>query len=327
MEGAAQTHVPVLYHEVLEALNPQSGGRYLDGTLGMGGHSWGILTAASPDGALLALDQDPTAIALASQRLTSFAGRWQAIRANFEQMKAVAEAHDFFPLDGILLDLGFSSLQMDDEQRGLSFRADAPLDMRLDPDGPRTAADLINSLNESDLADLLYRYGEEPYSRRIARAMVQDRPFASARALGEMITRVVKGRSRDRIHPATRTFQALRIAVNDELGVIERTLPIAVSLLKPGGRLAVISFHSLEDRLVKTFFHEETQDCLCPAHVLFCVCGHRATLDRHLTPRKPIMPSEAEIERNPRARSARLRLAIRRSDEPTEGSSQSNDGD
>ncbi|MBA3534953.1 MAG: 16S rRNA (cytosine(1402)-N(4))-methyltransferase RsmH, partial [Ardenticatenales bacterium] len=170
--GVEHDHIPVLYQEVLEALDPQPGGRYLDGTLGMGGHAWGILHASSPDGQLLALDQDPTAIEVATRRLAPFEGRWRVVRANFASMKAVAESHHFAPLDGILLDLGFSSLQMDDEQRGLSFRADAPLDMRLDPEGLMTAADLINNSTEEELARLIYEYGEEPQSRRIARAIV-----------------------------------------------------------------------------------------------------------------------------------------------------------
>ncbi|MDQ4078512.1 MAG: 16S rRNA (cytosine(1402)-N(4))-methyltransferase RsmH [Chloroflexota bacterium] len=309
--GVEHEHVPVLYDEVLAELDPQPGGRYLDGTLGMGGHAWGILYSSSPTGRLLAMDQDPTAIEIASQRLQSFAGRWIAVRANFEKMKEVAEVEKFVPLDGILLDLGFSSMQMEDEQRGFSFQADAPLDMRLDPEGLTTAADLVNTLGEKELADLIYRYGEERQSRRIARAIVQNRPFVSARVLGETIARAVKRRGRERIHPATRTFQALRIAVNDELGVLERVLPDAVSLLKAGGRLAIISFHSLEDRIVKNFFRDEATDCLCPPELLFCACGHKATLDRESATRKPITPSPEEIERNPRARSAKLRVAER----------------
>ncbi len=308
--GAEQAHVPVLYREVLEALDSQPGGRYLDGTLGMGGHAWGILHGSSPTGRLLVLDQDPTAIEVAARRLAPFEGRWLAVRTNFENMRQVAEEQGFAPLDGILLDLGFSSLQMDDERRGLSFRADAPLDMRLDPEGPTMAADLLDTLDEVELANLIYRYGEEPQSRRIARAIVQDRPFASAKALGETIARVVKQRGKERIHPATRTFQALRIAVNDELGVLERVLPDAVSLLTPGGRLAIIAFHSLEDRIVKQFFRDEATDCLCPPKLLFCACGHTATLDRSAT-RKPITPSREEVEQNPRARSAKLRVAER----------------
>ncbi|MGH2541337.1 MAG: 16S rRNA (cytosine(1402)-N(4))-methyltransferase RsmH [Ardenticatenaceae bacterium] len=307
-------HVPVLYQEVLAELEPWApsghGGRYLDGTLGMGGHSWGILYASAPTGQLLALDQDPAAIAVATQRLAPFEGRWVAVRTNFENIKEVAQERHFAPLDGILLDLGFSSLQMEDEQRGFSFGSDAPLDMRLDPEGLTTAEELVHTLDEKALADLIYRYGEEMRSRRIARVIVRNRPYASARALAETIANAVAGRAQ-RIHPATRTFQALRIAVNDELGVLQRALPDAVSLLKPGGRLAVISFHSLEDRIVKNFFRDEATDCLCPPQLLVCACGHKATLDRRRATRKPITPSAEELARNPRARSAKLRVAER----------------
>lgn len=349
MEGAAQRHLSVLYHEVLAALDPQPGGHYLDGTLGMGGHAWGILTASSPSGTLLALDQDPTAIELAKQRLRPFKGRWTIVRSNFVDMKRVVEDQlssqkvretlskgDSFtqnsgekradqspadqPIsvglyDGILLDLGFSSLQMDDQQRGFSFRANSPLDMRFDPFGTLTAADLVNTLDEKALADLIYQYGEERKSYRIARAIVRHRPFVSARQLGDLIAKVMpasrKKNNRHRIHPATRTFQALRIAVNKELEVLTEVLPDAVSLLKPGGRLAVITFHSLEDRIVKNFFRTETTDCLCRPEILFCTCGHKATLDRRRTTRKPIVPSAAEVESNRSARSAKLRVGVR----------------
>ena len=320
LDGAEQTHIPVLYHEVLAALDPQPNGRYLDGTAGCGGHAWGILYASSPTGTLLALDQDPTAIELTKQRLAPFAGRFRVTRTNFVNMKAVgykesltgaSTSAPFY--DGILLDLGFSSLQMNDDKRGFSFRANSPLDMRLDPDGPISAADLVNTMSEKELADLIYNYGEERKSRRIARAIVRHRPFTTAKELGDLIAKVVymPTKSRHRIHPATRTFQALRIAVNDELEVLKRVLPEAVSLLKPGGRLAIISFHSLEDRIVKQFFRQETTDCLCPPQLLFCACGHKATLDRRSTTRKPIVPTATEIEHNVRARSAKLRVAVR----------------
>jgi 16S rRNA (cytosine1402-N4)-methyltransferase len=230
---------------------------------------------------------------------------------NFVHMKEIAAAHTIPAFEGILLDLGFSSFQMDDVERGFSFAAEAPLDMRLDPDGETTAADLVNTLDEKSLADLIYEYGEEPFSRRIARAIVQRRPFASAKALGDAIARVIPSRGRVRIHPATRTFQALRIAVNEELNVLRQSLPDAVHLLKPGGKLAVISFHSLEDRIVKEYFRDETTDCLCPPNLLICMCGHTASLDRTQTTRKPIVPGDAEVHRNPRARSAKLRVATK----------------
>lgn len=319
LNSAEQIHIPVLYHEVLSALDPQPNGHYLDGTLGMAGHAWGILSASSPNGTLLAIDQDPTATSLAKERLQAFAGRWQVIHSNFVKMKAIVterQKQNFLPrdgsYDGILLDLGFSSLQMDNDKRGFSFRANTPLDMRLDPTGPLTAADLINTLSQQELADLIYKYGEEHKSRRIAREIVRHRPFESAKALGDLIAKVLARRgTRSRIHPATKTFQALRIAVNRELEVLEQVLPDAVSLLKPGGRLAIITFHSLEDRIVKHYFRQETIDCLCPPQVLFCRCGHKATLNRRHTTRKPILPTVNEIKNNPRARSAKLRVAVR----------------
>lgn len=316
------THIPVLYHEVLTALDPQPNGHYLDGTLGMAGHAWGILSASSPSGTLLAIDQDPTAIELAKERLLTFAGRWHIVHSNFVMMKTIVTERQKQNLlqaeagyDGILLDLGFSSLQMDNNKRGFSFRANTPLDMRLDPTGPLTAADLINTLSEQELADLIYKYGEEHKSRHIARQIIRHRPFDSAKALGDLIAKVVasKGRrgTRSRIHPATKTFQALRIAVNRELEVLEQVLPDAVSLLKPGGKLAIITFHSLEDRIVKHYFRQETTNCLCPPQILFCRCDHKATLSRRHTTRKPILPTVNEIKNNPRARSAKLRVAVR----------------
>jgi 16S rRNA (cytosine1402-N4)-methyltransferase len=309
--GIPYPHLPVLYDEVLTALNPQPAGVYLDGTLGLGGHTWGILHASTPDGFVLALDQDPTAIGWVEQRLAAFAGRWRVVHRNFVHMAEVAAEQGIAEFDGILLDLGFSSFQMDDPERGLSFQADAPLDMRLDPELDTTAADLVNTLDEKSLANLIYEYGEEPFSRRIARSIVQRRPFASAKALGEAIARAIPARGKGKLHPATRTFQALRIAVNEELSVLQQTLPQALRLLKPGGKLAVIAFHSLEDRIVKEYFRDETTDCLCPPNLLICVCGHKASLDRKQTTRKPITPSEAELLRNPRARSAKLRVGVK----------------
>ncbi|HIE57168.1 MAG TPA: 16S rRNA (cytosine(1402)-N(4))-methyltransferase RsmH, partial [Anaerolineales bacterium] len=211
---------------------------------------------------------------------------------------------------GILLDLGLSSTQLDTPERGFSFRNDAPLDMRFNPDAPLTAAELVNALPEDELADVIYRYGEEPRSRRIARAIVAARPVKSTGELAEIVARVIRSRKKAGIHPATRTFQALRIAVNRELDAIEQVLPQAVEALVPGGRLAVISFHSLEDRIVKQFFRRESQNCLCPPRQPVCTCGHQASL-MEIT-RKPIRPSEAETSQNPRARSSRLRVAEKR---------------
>lgn len=302
-------HQPVLLAEVLEGLQPQRApdGRFIDGTLGAGGHAAALLSAA-PRAHLLGIDRDPSALAVARERLAPFGERALLIHANYDQMAALAAQHAFAPVDGILLDLGFSSMQIDDPERGFSFRADAPLDMRYDPraDAP-SAADLLNTLSAEALADLLYTYGEERESRRLARAIVAARPLRTARQLAELIERALP--RREKIHPATRTFQALRIAVNDELGALERALPQTVGLLRSGGRLAIISFHSLEDRLVKRFLARESADCLCPPRQPRCTCGHKATL--RLIARKPIAPSAAEIAANPRSRSAKLRLAER----------------
>jgi 16S rRNA (cytosine1402-N4)-methyltransferase len=237
------------------------------------------------------------------------------VHSSFGHLADVAQAHDFVPVDGILLDLGFSSLQLADPARGFAFMADGPLDMRFDPQsGEPTAADLVNKLSVDELATLLSRHGEETQSRRIARAIVAARPLGSTAELASVIEGAVQAPSRarkrrSRIHPATRTFQALRIAVNDELTVLEAALPQAVDILSPGGRLAIISFHSLEDRIVKRFLRRESRDCVCPPEAPVCVCGHRATLRR--VTRKPIRPTDDEVDVNPRARSAVLRVAQR----------------
>jgi len=298
-------HVPVLLREVLVGLQVKPGGRYIDATVGTGGHALGILEASAPDGQLLGIDVDPEALAVAQERLSPFGARVTLVQGNFAALTALAQGHGFDSVDGILFDLGLSSLHLASPQRGFSFQVEGPLDMRFDPSQETTAADLVNTLPEEDLVALLRRYGEEPRARHIARAIVEHRPIVSTRQLADLIQQVVG--SRGRIHPATRTFQALRIVTNDELGALEKALPQAVELLRPRGRLAVIAFHSLEDRLVKQFFLRESRDCICPPEVPVCVCGHRATL--HLVTRKPIRPSAEEVQRNRRSRSARLRIA------------------
>ena len=301
-------HQPVLYQEIIHALQPHRGGFYIDGTIGAGGHAWGILEACQPDGLLLGLDVDPQAIELAHERLALYGQRAILVRASYttilEQLQRVGRK----TVDGILLDLGMSSIQLDTPQRGFSFQVDAPLDMRFDPSNPVKAADLVNSKPENELADILYRFGEERHSRQVAQAIVRARPVTSTRQLAEVVARVTGGR-RKGLHPATRTFQALRIAVNHELEAVEDVLPRAVACLVSGGKLAVISFHSLEDRLVKQFMWRESQDCLCPPRQPVCTCGHRASL-REIN-RHPVRPQEAELRNNPRARSARLRVAER----------------
>jgi 16S rRNA (cytosine1402-N4)-methyltransferase len=307
MIGTAVLHTPVLLSDVLTALDPRPGGRFIDGTLGAGGHAEAILQASAPDGRLLGLDADPAALSLARQTLAPYADRIRLVNANFSQVARIAHSYDSSPVDGILLDLGLSSMQLDAVERGFSFQSEGPLDMRYDPTGATTAADLVNNLPADELADLIYRFGEERRSRAIARAIVAARPLHTTRELADVIARAAGGRRQARIHPATRTFQALRIAVNDELEALRNTLPQALTLLSPGGRIAVISFHSLEDRIVKNFFVQESKDCICPPEQLVCTCGHKATL--RIITRKPISANPAEIEANPRARSAKLRVA------------------
>ena len=303
----SRQHIAVLLDEALSGLKLRPGGRYIDATIGAGGHAAAILQRSAPDGKLLGLDVDPEAVRYARGVLRPFGERVVLQVSNFRCLAEVAKAQGFWHVDGILLDLGQSSRQLDDPGRGLAFSQDGPLDMRLDPSLEVTAADLVNNLSQDELADLLWRYGDERRSRRIARAIVAARPLTTTGQLADLVERTI-GR-REKIHPATRTFQALRIAVNDELGALSEVLPQARDLLRPGGRLAVIAFHSLEDRLVKRFYQQEARDCICPPEVLVCRCGHRASL-RIVTP-KPIRPTPEEVARNPRSRSARLRIAER----------------
>jgi 16S rRNA (cytosine1402-N4)-methyltransferase len=307
--SATSAHIPVLFQQVLDGLCVKPGGAYIDATVGGGGHAQGILAASAPDGTLLGLDRDPEALAVARAQLVPFSGRVVLRHCSFAQIGQVASAEGFSAADGILLDLGLSSRQLADPARGFAFSTDGPLDMRFDQteDGP-TAADLVNGLSADQLYGLLRDYGEEPNARQIARAIVAARPVMSTTALAEVVIRTAP-RGRRRIHPATRTFQALRIAVNRELDEIEKALPQAVQSLAEGGRIAVISFHSLEDRLVKRFLRRESRDCICPPESPVCRCQHRACL--RLVTRKPVRPSAQEVAGNPRARSARLRIAER----------------
>jgi 16S rRNA (cytosine1402-N4)-methyltransferase len=307
-------HVSVLLQEVLAALQPQPGGVYLDATVGAGGHAAAILQASAPDGRVFGLDQDVEAIEIARRHLEMFGDRVYLLHSNFDRLSAVAQRHNIPPLDGILFDLGVSSMQLDRPERGFSFQGDGPLDMRMNPVTGQTAESLVNHLPERELADLIYKYGEEPHSRRIARAIVQARPVRRTVELAEIVTRAIPPKAKKRggrpgkvkIHPATRTFQALRIAVNDELGALERALPQALAQLKAGGRLAVISFNSLEDRIAKQYFRQEAQDCICPPEYPVCTCQHKAIIN--IITKKPITPSSTEIDANPKARSAKLRV-------------------
>jgi len=314
--GESAGHIPVLLREVLEGLNIRPDGWYLDATVGGGGHAAAILEAAAPHGRLLGLDRDPEAAARAAARLRPFGERAQIVHASYAQLGEVLRTAGVSSLDGVLFDLGFSSWQVDDPERGFAFRADGPLDMRFDPgSGEPTAGDLVNGLTEAELTDLLRRYGEEPHSRRIARAIVAARPIRSTGHLADVIVAAVGRSPRERLHPATRTFQALRIAVNRELEMLAQALPQAVTALRPGGRLVVITFHSLEDRLVKQFLKQEERGCICPPEAPVCTCGHTPTLE--ILTRKPIVPDAEEVAANPRSRSAKLRVAVKRSDQPS----------
>jgi 16S rRNA (cytosine1402-N4)-methyltransferase len=301
-------HIPVLRDAVLENLLPpdHSVERVIDGTLGAGGHTAALLDAGARE--VLGFDCDTMALDIARRNLSAYGERVHYAHASYAEM--VHEAGRIGWGDGvdvILLDLGVSSMQLDTPERGFAFRAEGPLDMRFDAGGSRpTAADLVNTLDERELADLFFRYGEERDSHRLARAVVKQRPFATTSELASAIEKASPHRYDQKIHPATRVFQALRIAVNDELGTVEITLPQAINLLRPGGRFAVISFHSLEDRIVKDAFRLESTDCICPPKIPVCVCGHHASV--RLVNRKPLVASEAEIAQNPRSRSAKLRV-------------------
>jgi 16S rRNA (cytosine1402-N4)-methyltransferase len=298
-------HKPVLYKEIIHALQPENPGRYVDGTVGAGGHARGILEACAPDGRLLGLDVDPEALAISRETLAPYGKRVVLTQASYTSLLEVVHRLQWGTVDGIVLDLGASSMQFDRAERGFTFQHDAPLDMRFDPEHGMPAAELLNTAGEAEIAEILFRYGEEPQAKRIARSIVRARPVRTTVQLADLVKQAYPGHSR--IHPATRTFQALRIAVNDELGSLEEGLPKAMQALRQGGRLAVISFHSLEDRIVKDFFRSESKDRLNPPYERVYEVERKATLKE--INRKPITPSEAELQENPRARSAKLRVA------------------
>ena len=302
-------HVPVMVAETLEGLDVRPGGRYIDATTGLGGHAEAILEAAQPGGSLLGVDVDPQALALAGERLARFGSAVLLVRGHYRDLAAIAAEHGFERVEGVLFDLGVSSLQLDAPGRGFSFQRDEPLDMRMDPDAELTAAVIVNEYGEGELAELLRRFGEEPRSRAIARAIVAARPLHTTGELAGAVARVAgRGKERRTINPATLTFQALRIAVNRELDFLADALSAACGLLDgAGARLVVISFQSLEDRIVKRYLSRESSDCLCPPRSPGCVCGHQATL--RLVNRRVRKPSAAELDRNPRARPARMRVA------------------
>lgn len=301
----AAPHQSVLYEEIIHALQPASPGRYIDGTVGAGGHARGILEACTPDGCLLGLDIDPEALALAGGSLAPYGPRVTLAQASYALLLEAMRAIGWQAADGIVLDLGVSSMQLDSGERGFSFQRDAALDMRFNPESGFTAAQLVNDTTEAELTEILFKFGQEPRARSIARLIARSRPIHTTTELADLVKRRYPGHSR--MHPATRTFQALRIAVNDELSVLEAGLPRAVEALRPGGRLAVISFHSLEDRAVKSFLRHQSHEEVNPPYTKIYTVERKAILKE--INRKPIVPGQEEIRRNPRARSAKLRIA------------------
>jgi len=301
-------HIPVLLDEAIEGLQARRGGYFVDCTVGLGGHAAAILEKISPSGRLLGIDADPEAINASQDKLRDYGEAVTLVNDNFVNLEAICRRYHFHPVDGILFDLGVSSLQLDTAERGFSFHLDAPLNMRFDPRQGLTASDIVNTFSEQELAQLIEKYGEERHSRQIARNIVQHRPIATTLGLARLVEQVL-GSKRAKIHPATRTFMALRIAVNSELQNLELALEQTINLLRLGGRLAVISYHSLEDRIAKQFMRRAASSCLCPPGTVICRCGHVPTLK--LISRKVIKPSSLEIESNPRSRSAKLRIAER----------------
>lgn len=304
------THVTVLLQEAVEALQVKQGGVYLDGTLGGGGHTEAILRQSGPDGVVYGIDRDWDALRAAGERLAAFGERLKPLHGNFHDAKALLAAQGVAQLDGAVLDLGVSSFQFDEGERGFSFQEDAYLDMRMDQSCGRTAADLCNTLTQEELTRIIRDYGEERWAARIAAFILQAREKKPVETTGELVSiikaAIPKGARRDGPHPARRTFQALRIAVNDELEPLSQALEELVSLLAPGGRLAVITFHSLEDRIVKQTFKRLQNPCTCPPKAPVCTCGKLPVAQ--VVTRKPILPSPAEVEQNPRSRSAKLRV-------------------
>ena len=304
-------HRPVLLRETIESLAVKRGGLFVDCTVGLGGHSEAILQT-SPDAQVLGIDRDEEALRWARERLAEFGGRFRAVRADFRELTRVLATAGVKAVRGILADLGVSSLQLDSPSRGFSFRHEAPLDMRMDLSRGETAAELLGRLSEVEIAHLIFEYGEERHSRRIARRIVERReagePVTSTTELAKLVERAIGGKKR-RIHPATRTFQALRIAVNRELEGLDQFVADAFDALEPHGRLAVISFHSLEDRIIKRTLLKLSGRCQCPPRLPQCACGARKVIE--IVTRRPLTPTEDEIAENPRARSAKLRVATK----------------
>jgi 16S rRNA (cytosine1402-N4)-methyltransferase len=299
-----QEHLPVLLAEAIGFLRPETGGIFVDATLGLGGHSEEILKKLGQGSTLIGIDRDGNNLEIAKQRLASY-GNFKAVRGNFRDMEGLLAEQGITAVNGILYDLGVSSTQLDDAGRGFSFTKDSELDMRMDRSARLNAADVVNDYSREDLERVIREYGEERFFRRMADAIIKNRPVRSTAQLASIAERVVRGRQK--IHPATRLFQALRIETNGELDALRATLPQTLKLVKSGGRIVAISFHSLEDRIVKQFFARESRDCVCENKRMPCNCGHKRTLE--IITRKPVIPEETEIRANPRSRSARLRAA------------------
>jgi 16S rRNA (cytosine1402-N4)-methyltransferase len=302
-------HISVMPEEVVRYLAPRPGGIYVDGTLGGAGHARQILEASCPDGILVGFDRDPAALKVAAERLAEFGERVRLVNRNFAELTATLAELEIRGIDGLLLDLGVSSHQLDTQERGFSFQLDAPLDMRMDTTAGKTAADLVNGLPELELERIIKEYGEERWARRIAQFIATARAAAPIETTLQLVD-IIKGaipraKWEERLHPATRTFQALRIAVNEELASLEEGLAAGLQLLNPGGRCVVISFHSLEDRIVKNSFRAMARGCDCPKDIPYCVCGKQPAV--HVLTSKSVQAGEKEMADNPRARSARLR--------------------
>jgi len=306
-EVSSLTHTPVLLNETIKALDVQAGGRYIDCTVGGGGHAAAILENSSPGGQLLGIDADPEAVKTARVKLEAYGKSVLVLNDNFINLEAICIKHDFVPVHGILFDLGLSSLQLSGSGRGFSFQQDAPLDMRFNPEQRISAADIVNTSSEAELAYIIRTYGEESCGYRVAHRIVRERPLKTTAELVRIIEQIIPRKGK--IHPATKTFQALRIAVNHELENLEAALKQAVRLLGFEGRLVVISYHSLEDRIVKRFMQQESKGCICPPGTPSCICKHTPSLK--LVSRRVITPSLEEVSNNPRSRSARLRIAER----------------
>lgn len=306
-------HKSVLVNEVIEQLQPANNGHYIDGTVGLGGHAAAILRACGPNGWLLGVDLDLEALSIAKENLGEFSDRYTLVHEDFANLDVILKRHSLNDVDGVLLDLGVSSLQLDTPARGFSFSRSGPLDMRMNPKQPLSAEEVVNSSSEEKLSDIFWNFGEERNARSVAHRIVQSRrtqPITTTLQLAEIIQDVIPPNvRRSRIHIATRVFQALRIYVNDELKRLQLGLDSAVAALAPGGRICVISFHSLEDRIVKQRFQSLSCRCVCPPKSPICVCNHKASL--HLLTKRPITPHIDEIQKNPRSRSAKLRAAMK----------------